>query len=575
MNGGRQELTPDEEKRVKFFKDRLDLAKRAHKHHEQYWKRMEDVYLGTTELPSEVTTNFQSRLQIKWAWQRWESVAPKIMDPEPRLEFKPVEITDQKISDILKVLTKQQFTQDQFVSKQSSAIHDGGIKGISVWKVLWHQREETLQVRKAQTIQERALGVPIQFEETTVIVENRPTVQYVDPYDFFWDPSATSDATMRYCFHRIYLSKAELLERGARGIYRDVELACADDEDAGQRSKLENPEEAESRRQGKYAVYEAWFNDGSRMVMCNNVLLLDGPHPYHHKTIPFVVWCTQPIEVSLVGRSEMESVEDLQIAIWIKDNQRIEAVNFALYNIIIADPTIPDINNLKLHPGKIIKAGMGQRIEQWVIDPNTAAAFQESESYLSAMDAMTGYNAVIAGSDPSGMDRVAATVGSIVQEEGNIRMAMKKLQFRLAIARVAKMWVQLNHQYLSEYELHRILGDEALDYRPIPPEEIPMFLDVLPEAMSEAIGKMQERSSLLELLNIMGTLHGTQMLDGSYFDLKALLSSTLKSYDKEPAQSFTFTPPPVQNPVSVPPVDPAMPVENADMTSDMAQVMQQ
>lgn len=569
-----QQLTPEQEKRVEFFKSRLDLAKRGQSKHMTYWKSMEAVYDGTQPLPAEATDLLQSRLKIKWAWQRWNAIAPEIMDPEPRMEFKPVEITDQRISDILKVLTKQQFTQDEFVSKQPAAIHDAGIYGMAIWKVIWYQRVEKLQTRKAQTLEERAMGAPIQFEEKEVIVENRPTVQYVDPFDFFWDPAATSDRNWRYCFHRVYLTKEELLERERAGIYTGVESACATATDTGTRSSSETNEEAEARRANKYEVFEGWFDDGTRMVMCGNTLLLDGPHPYHHKRIPFVVWGTQPQSRSLVGRSEMESIEDLQLAIWVKDNQRIDAVNFAMFGIIIADPTIQGINELKVHPGKIIKAMNGQRLEQWVIDPNAGAAFQESESYLTAMDAMTGYNSALGGADAGGLDRITATVGTIADEATNLRKAMKKLEFRLAIARVSKMWVQLNHQFLSEYELHRILGDDALDYKPIPPEEIPMFLDVIPEAMSEAISIMQERSSLLELLNILGTLHGTQMLDGSYFDLKSLIESTLKSYSREPRQSFSMSPPPMQMPPSVPPVQPQGVPTNQDMMGSMGAVMQ-
>lgn len=569
------EPAPDEKKRIRFFKDRLQLAKQNQSKHATQWKRWTEVLLGTQTLPEAHTENLQSELKIPWAWQRWNSVSPKIMDPEPRLEFRPIEISDQRISDILKVLTKFQFVQDEFVTKQMPVIEDAGIKGLGVWKVIWHQRESTLQVRRAQTMEERAMGLPIQFQESTVITENRPTVVYVDPFDFFWDPAAANDRDMRYCFHRIYLSKGELLARGKKGIYQNVEKICSgDDEGSGVRLD-EDSDEADARRANKIVIYEGWFDDGTRMVMdgdCKHILA-DGPHPYHHKRIPFVCWSTQPRSLSLVGRSEMESIEEIQLAIWLKDNQRIDAVNYTLNTIIVGDPTIPDLNNLKLHPGKIIKANLGQRLEQWVLDPNAGPAFQESESYLAAMDAMTGYNPAIAGADPSQMDRVSATMSSIVQEEGNIRIAMKKLQFRLAIARVAKMWVQLNHQFLSEFELHRILGDQSIDYVPIPAEEIPMFLDVIPEAMSEAIGRMQERSSLLELLNITGTLHGTQMLDGSFFDIKSLIEKTLKSYEQEPQLSFTFNPPPPQAPPQIPGMQPAPEPTVAEQTGNMGEVM--
>ncbi len=120
-----------EKKRIRFFRDRLDLAKRNSRQHQRNWKRFNDVYLGTQELPKQQADNIQSDLKIKWAWQRWQSVSPKIMDPEPRLEFRPIEIGDQRVSDILRQLVKFQMVQDEFVSKQTAVIDDAGIKGIA------------------------------------------------------------------------------------------------------------------------------------------------------------------------------------------------------------------------------------------------------------------------------------------------------------------------------------------------------------------------------------------------------------------------------------------------------------
>jgi hypothetical protein len=336
------------------------------------------------------------------------------------------------------------------------------------------------------------------------------------------------------------------------------------------------------------------------MVMCGNVLLADGENPYFHGQIPFVAWNSQPTSKSLVGISEVDKLRDLQEHIWIKDCQRIDAVNYALNTVIIGDPTIPGIRNLKLHPGKVIHATNGQRLEQWVLNPNAAPAFQESESYIAAMQQMSGVNPLLSAGDPSQMNDVTATVGSIAQEEGNKRMAMKKLQFRLAIARMAKMMVQLSHQYLSQMELERILGEAAEDMPMVTPEEIPMFLDVEPEAMSEVMGKMTERNSLIELLNITGTLHGTQMMDGTSFDIKPIVEDTIKSYDRDPERNFAMMPqqPPIDPMTGMPMVDPmtgmpmqgppidqnlgvpgmgqaAPPPDPMMMTNDMSGVMQQ
>jgi len=140
------------------------------------------------------------------------------------------------------------------------------------------------------------------------------------------------------------------------------------------------------------------------------------------------------------------------------------------------------------------------------------------------------------------MRRVTATVGTIADEATTLRRAIKKLQFRICIAKIAKMWVQLDNQFLSEMELHRILGDGAIDYKPIPIEEIPMFLDVIPEGANEAMSVTQERSSNLDLINIVGSLHGMQMADGTVFDAKASIEDVLKSFNKIPEASFPMAP---------------------------------
>jgi hypothetical protein len=536
-------LSTKAEQRVKMFRDRLDKAQRNQRTHALDWRRWEDVYLGVQPIDPGGGKLLSSKLKVRWAKQRWNAIAPELMDPEPKLYFRPVEISDIRLSDCLKQLTRVQFNQDHFVSKQPASVHDAGIYGLAVFKVHWHQKEKTLKVRDTKSILDRLMKNGNSFTVKKVITENRPAAMYVDPFDFFWDPAATSDQNWRYVFHRTYMTKGEMKQWQKKGVFRNVDKACAEADEISKRSPTEKESEADARRKDKYEVYEGWFDDGTRMMMCGKTLLHDDLNPYNHGDIPFVTWCTQPKERSLVGYSEMEDIEDLQQAIWVKDNQRIDSVNYSMFGLMIIDPNIPDGKNFKFEPGKVVRAPQGARFEQFRLDPGQHIALAETDSYLAAIDAMTGYNAVLDGSNPGGMDRVTATVGTIADEATTLRRAMKKLQFRLAIAKIAKMWVQLNNQFLSEYELHRILGDSSVDLKPIPVEEIPMFLDVIPEAMNEAMSITQERSANLDLINIIGQLHGMAFADGTVFDAKATIVDLLKSYDREPAPSFPEAPP--------------------------------
>lgn len=555
-----------------MFQDRLKVARDNQRSHVKDWDHYEEVYLGTQKIDSTLGNLLTSKLKIRWAWQRWNAVAPELMDPEPKLDFRPVEINDARLVDVLKQLTRVQLTQDHFVSKQPASVHDAGIYGLAVFKVHWHQKRKTLKMRVARSILDRVMNNETRFQTKTIVTENRPSAMYVDPYDFFWDPACTSDQNWRYVFHRTYMSKEEMLAWEKEGVFKGVAEACAEADEAGKRSPMEKDGEADARRKNKYEVYEGWFDDGTRMVMCGKKLLHDDINPYNHGEIPFVTWCTQPTERSLVGMSEMIPVEDLQQAIWVKDNQRIDSVNYAMFGVMLIDPNIPDAKNFKWEPGKVVRAPMGARFEQFRMDPGQNLGLSETDTYLSAMDAMTGYNSVLDGANPDGMRRVTATVGTIADEATTLRRAIKKLQFRICIAKIAKMWVQLDNQFLSEMELHRILGDGAIDYKPIPIEEIPMFLDVIPEGANEAMSVTQERSANLDLINIVGQLHGMQMADGTVFDAKASIEDVLKSFNKIPEASFPMAPaqPPMEGtiPQMFPQEEPQVKDELGNVTAE-------
>ncbi len=561
-------------KRLKAFQSKLETAKKAHAAKMKYRDKMYSHYRGEEPLPPEVQDYIHSRLQINWIWQHIQMVIiPRIMDPDPRFAFSPVEPTDDRMAHVLQQLCKFFLRKDNFVAKQPAIVEDACVGGLSVLKVVWKQREQTIRKRVPMTPEQIANNEKQEIVSETMIVENRPHVAYVDVIDWFPDPAATSDDNLRFCYHRLWYTKKQMLAKEKSGEWKNVKDACDAEGDDSIRDYGESSDEAKARRQDKYAVYEGWFDDGTRMVVCGNVVLSDDINPYFHGQIPFVCWSSKPETRSIWGLSECDRLTDLQQAIHIKDNQRIDAVNYVLNNVIIADPTIDGVRNLSLHPGKVIHANQAQRIEQWQFNANNAPAFQESEAYLGAMQQMSGATPMMSQGDPASLDRVAATVGSIAQEEANKPMQFRKLQFRLALSRVAKMVVQLCHQYLSEFELHRILGDSIVDLPNIAPEEIPMFLDVMPESMNESIGMMTERNSKIELLNITGGLHGSQMLDGTFYDIKPTLEDVIKTYGLDPTRSFSMNPP-MQQLGMAGAVDSTAGVSDGQTVDDMGQVQQ-
>jgi hypothetical protein len=417
-------------------------------------------------------------------------------------------------------------------------------------------------VRQPLTDEQRASGGNVEpvFSPETKVTENWALTRYKDPFDFVPDPKAISDQTWAWVFDRVWLSMADIQARQAKGVYRDVDcISQGDVDDASEPRPGESPEEAKARRQGKYPVVTMWGADGTRIVMCGDVLLQHDKNPFAHQKIPFVVWCTKPRRGSLFGESEMEKLQEMQRGVWVSDTLRRDGYLRAQHPGIIADPgvTVPK----KRGPGWVIRAIQGQRFEQFTYDANQSPSLMESENLVAAMQEMSGAAGVAGFNNPADLNRMAATVGGIAQEEGNMRMIVKKLWFRLMIARAAKFMVQLNHQYISELEIHRICGDTSAGFKPVMPEEIPMFLDVLPEALSEQLSMLAERNSNIELLNIVGPLNGQTMHDGSVFTIKPVIEDTLRSYQRTTRNYFHFPAPQAIDPMTGqpimgPPIDP-------------------
>jgi hypothetical protein len=537
------------DKRVAEFVQQLEEAKAVHTHHVQIWYQYDQVYHGQKDFPHHTREVLRSRLRVPWAWQQVEAIKPRIMDPDPSFEFLPVETNDIEYSQALNKLVRQQLSADRFNLEQSGFVEDGLVRGLAIGKVIWLSEIQTIRERPKPNLMQSLFGIRPEPVTRQVLVTNRPTILYVDPFDFVWDPAATNDKNWQYVFHRSWLTMAELKQRQEIGLYKDV-AKVADNESSDsteERSVKESSEESKAKRAGKYAIWERWSRDGTVMVMCGETVLRDDPNPYFHGDIPFAVYRSQPTPRSMVGVSEVEKIEHLQEAIWTRDNQRIDAVSLALNTVLIVDPTIPNARSISFQPGQKIYATPGQRIDQLTLDPLQIPGFEETQNYLGAMQQMTGASPYLTGSDPSfsGVDQNTATGASIMQEEGGKRMMIKKLEYRLFEARLAKLMVQLNHQYLSAVELKRILGDDAQYVKVQAPEDIPMFLDVIPKGMDEMMTQSTKRQENIELLNVLGGLNGMQFPDGSTFSIKPQVIETIESFGRDAAPSFPQTPMPM------------------------------
>lgn len=540
--------------RLKKFQTEFESAFQNHSKYCEYFRRNRAVYKGTRE--SENIRDTNSKLRVKWAWQQIQSEIPRIMTVDPSFDFEPVEESDRDYSEALQHLVKTWLYKDKFALKQIPIIEMGAVEALSVTKTTWRRTTKKMKVRNAASLAQKALKKDAGFTEKEVIIENRPVNDPCDIFDVFWNPDAVCFETITKVFHRTWKSMDELKDLEKKGAISGVsDIKPLNEWGYQQNYNVDNGlGEHSPRRKDRYPVIERWDKtDNTLMIVCGDAVLFDGANPYYHCDLPFSFFCTQPETFRVVGMSECEAIEHIQEAIWTVDNQRIDAVSLAINNPLIADPQLED-QDIVFGPGEIIYANNAHRIEQLRFDANQIPALNETQTLIGHIQQMTGMNPYMIGSDPSssGVDQNTAYGARTLTEAGNQRMVIKNTAFQIFQARIAKLMVQLSHQYLNRTELQQLLGERAADFPDMTPESIPMFLDVRPRGVSDQMSKLDKIDSLMQVINVSSNLHLAPMGDGTVFTARPFVEEIIDAHGLSSVNAFVPEP---QMPMEEPPVE--------------------
>src|SRR5690606_34929591 len=131
-------------------------------------------------------------------------------------------------------------------------------------------------------------------------------------------------------------------------------------------------------------------------------------------------------------------------------------------------------------PGAQVYLDRPDDIQTETANTNLQAGWAEVQAYLGYMQQVSGVSPFIAGADPSvsGINQETATGASILQAEANKRLALKLLQMQVMYTKVAKMFVQLNQQFMTAPEMVRIVGADGMKWMHVRPEDIAGEYDV-------------------------------------------------------------------------------------------------
>jgi hypothetical protein len=510
--------------------DKLKRALRciedAEKHQKELateWARFYDVYLGK---PSDKSrwrklAKWKSKLFVKHAFQQVETLLPEFLVEEPNFEVLPREQSDEARAKTVQKLLDYQLDRDRYSEKRMQAVKKAIIFGACPIKVTWAYEVRRMRVRNPITPEEslRVLAetgeLPPPSVEQDVVLHDDPTMVVVDPFDFMWDPAATSIDDAQYVLHRSWLTDEQLEAKVRAGIYSgldEVLEGTGDDRKGGgssggfwSRLTGESTDQAQARRGDRHEVIEKWTRDRLVVIVNRKVIARDVENPYWHGQIPFVMAVTQPDVDKMVGLSEVWSIEALQEAIWLTQNAQYDALRLTLDPPIFMEERDPRLKEFMFEPGargftsnpknNISVADIGQA--------NAYASGQEVDRMRAEMERVSGINASVAGSSNEG----TATEAAMNLRQGKSRIALKMACIDRAFARAAEQFIALDQQFIDADRVLRIVGEGA-EWETVSAQDIAGAFDVRPRNSTERTMKELAREQSLNLLGTFAQFTG-------------------------------------------------------------------
>lgn len=528
--------------KVSRFIQCIEAAEKVHKQLALEWKRAYEVYLGKPEdrkLQRARRNEWRSRLYVKHAFQQVETLLPEFLVEDPNFEVVPRERSDQERAQVVQKLLDYQLDRDRYAEKRMAAVKKALIFGACPIKVTWGFDQRRMKVRNPMSPEDRLAAlmagqeVPAYVEQDVTLADD-PTMIVVDPFDFMWDPAATSIDDASYVLHRSWLTREQLEAKERAGLYEGVSkhLASLGDKRGGggimdgmKRLVGEREEETQARRGDRHEVIEKWTQGRLTVILDRRTIVRDMENPYWHGRIPFVLAVTQPDVDKMVGLSEVWSIDALQEAIWTIQNAQLDALKLTLDPVLAIAANDPRLKELEYRPGARAIMDNPQAVK--VLDIGQANAYAsggESDRLRAQMEMVTGINASVAGASNEG----TATEAAMNLRQGKSRIALKVSNVDRAFARAAEMMIQLDQQFIDADRVVRIVGSDAV-WETVTPQDIAGAFDVKPRNSSERTLKELAREQALNLLNTFAQFVGLGV------NVWPLLEKAAEAHDIDPA----------------------------------------
>lgn len=358
----------------------------------------------------------------------------------------------------------------KFRSRLTLGVRNSLIYGLSPAQTGWKKivRKATRYLRSDLTgllLPPEALGEELPPEEFTYdkVIYDWPTIEFFDPFSFFWDAYATEVEDCRYVAVWSLRSKRWLLDRksvyGTRAVNEALKTRLRD-VPSWFTTKRQIMGWTNDKIDEMYEVIQVWEPEGVCTVVNRQAVLEDRVNPFHHGEIPFLKITYNQLEGEFAGLGMVIPALDLQDEINAKRNQRLDNVNLTLNPpmkvIRGTDLTEEDV---KLTPGKFIPVDGREDIEPFQVANVTGSAYQEEEYIVRDLNEVTAVHPYQMGMPPEhGRERATTVVALQSAGTAPVQAQVALIEESFLVPLVHQL-VALNQQFLSPQSAVKIIDD--------------------------------------------------------------------------------------------------------------------
>lgn len=495
---------------VNMVFERFSASESSRSSREDKWNKAYQYYRG-------INDNTDNEYFINETFTVIETILPRLTGDflnvsKPIISVQGRNREDHNRANSVEALLGYSFIKDKLPLKYVDFCRQALVYGTAIGKTYWNLKK---RIKKSLKNYNDGITSYPYIDQEEVNEFDDPSFEVIPIYDFFVDPAATSIEDARYCIQRKLLTREEIESLAALDVYKpdvvkDLPAEGAGYEDSAKKQdrSISNytTDDSVSGIPRKFEILEYWEDDRV-VVLCDRLYILrDDENPFWHGRKPFIMARFTPLPFEFYGLGIPELIEPLQKILNDISNLRLKNVKLAVNRMFMRMSGQVDDRQLRSRPGGIIDINNPDfdkvlRVVEW---PDvTASSYTEVQNIQQAIQNSTGASDYIRGISSDVMPKQTATeVNQKTQQAATRFIFTYKLMVEQSLMEIARHFLYLLQQYMTEEKSVKILGQNAVEFKNITPVDIQGEYDFILAVDPTHVDEQNRRMNILQFYQI-------------------------------------------------------------------------